>query len=270
MKGKPMSARFEGKVALVSGGARGMGASHVRGFVSEASSVVIGDVLADEGKRLAADLGPRALFVELDVTNEQSWADAVRAAETQFGGLDILVNNAGVAPQMSPIVDTDPRDFRRVLEVNATGVFLGMRAAVVAMARRAGGSIVNISSVAGLTGGPMAVSYVSSKWAVRGMTKAAATEFSALNIRVNSVHPGYIRTPMFEQADADLTAVAETTTPMERVADPDEVTRLVLFLASEEVTYSTGSEFVVDGGLMSGLWNKEAADAAAAAVRAKL
>jgi 3alpha(or 20beta)-hydroxysteroid dehydrogenase len=250
-----MGSNLGGKVALVSGGARGMGAAHVMGLIDAGASVVIGDVRVDLGKELAAELGDRALFIELDVTDEASWRDAVAATEATFGGLDVLVNNAGVTDSdLKGIIDMSLDAYRRVVEVNQTGVFLGMHVCALPIIRRGGGSIVNISSVAGVTGSAGSVNYTASKWAVRGMTKCAAQEFAAFGVRVNSVHPGFIRTPMLDIPEGvDFATMMAGLVPMDRMAEPDEVTRLVLFLAGDDSSYCTGTEFVIDGGLTSGI-----------------
>jgi 3alpha(or 20beta)-hydroxysteroid dehydrogenase len=238
--------RIDGKVAIISGGARGMGAAHARRFVAEGAAVLIGDVLDDEGRMLAKGLGDRAVFAHLDVTSEVSWNDAVAAAEARFGPVSVLVNNAGIA-SVGRIETLDLADYRRVVEVNQIGTFLGMKAVLPSMRRAGGGSIVNISSTGGLVGFDSLVSYVASKFAVRGMTKTAAVEFAQDGIRVNSVHPGMIRTPMtagVPESDDLVTRQA----PLHRMADPEEVTNMVLYLASDEAGFSTGAEFVVDGG----------------------
>ncbi|MEY2568703.1 MAG: 3alpha(or 20beta)-hydroxysteroid dehydrogenase [Actinomycetota bacterium] len=244
--------RLEGKVALVSGGARGMGAAEARLFVSEGARVVIGDVLVDEGKALVGELGDAARFVELDVTDEASWQAAVTAATTEFGRLDVLVNNAGIWKIM-PIAMMSVDDFMDVVKVNQLGVFLGMKSAIPAMSVN-GGSMVNISSVAGLTGAIGQVAYGGSKWAVRGMTKTAAIELADLGIRVNSIHPGLIDTQMLQtvrdwgvEAEALLSGV-----PQHRFGTAEEVAKLALFLASDDSSHCTGGEFTVDGGMTAG------------------
>ena len=247
-----MSSRLQGKVALISGGARGMGAAHARRFVAEGARVVIGDVLDVDGKEVAAELGDAAEFVHLDVTDEASWGAAVATTVERFGQLNVLVNNAGIVHVM-PLAMTDVDDFRRVVEVNQVGVFLGMKAAIPAMADSPPGSIVNISSLAGLIGAPGHVAYCASKWAVRGMTKVAALEVAPLGIRVNSIHPGLIDTPMFDvYRNLGIGERASEGIPLGRLAEAEDVSELALFLASDESRYSTGSEFVIDGGLSAG------------------
>jgi 3alpha(or 20beta)-hydroxysteroid dehydrogenase len=248
--------RLDGKVALITGGARGMGESHVRRFVAEGASVVFGDVRDDEGKAVADDLGTQACrYLHHDVTSEQDWATAVALATEAFGKLDVLVNNAGVLA-FGRIADTSVTDFRRIMDVNATGCWLGMRSVIGPMKDAGGGSIVNISSIEGFSGAAGLSAYTASKFAVRGMTKSAATELGRLGIRVNSVHPGAILTPMvLEAASAYDVAAGKDfmkSIPMRRFAEPAEVSHLVVFLASDESSYSTGAEFIVDGGILAG------------------
>ena len=247
--------RLDGKVALITGGARGMGKSHVRHFVAEGARVVSGDVLDDRGAYVAAGLGEEhCRYIHHDVTSEDDWAAAVGLAEETFGRLDVLVNNAGIL-RFAEIEEMALADFRRVLEVNAVGCWLGMKAAIGPMRRAGGGSIVNISSIEGFTGAAGLSAYSASKFAIRGMTKAAAAELAAFGIRVNSVHPGGVLTHMVadsadaraESAEAFMKAM-----PMHRFAEPAEISRLVAYLASDESSYSTGSEFVADGGLLAG------------------
>ena len=248
--------RLDGKVALITGGARGMGKSHVRHFVAEGARVVFGDVLDDKGARVAAGLpGESCRYIHHDVTSEAGWAAAVAAAVDTFGRLDVLVNNAGVL-KFAPIADMPLDDFRRVLEENAVGCWLGMKAVIGPMKAAGGGSIINISSIEGFTGAAGLSAYSASKFAIRGMTKVAAREFGQFGIRVNSVHPGGVITSMIlSQAEAagqvDAGAFLKAM-PLARFAEPAEISRLVVFLASDESSYSTGSEFVADGGLLSG------------------
>ena len=248
--------RLAGKVALVTGGARGMGKSHVRHFVAEGARVVFGDVLDDQGKYVADKLGDGACrYIHHDVTSEADWAAAVALATDTFGKLDILVNNAGILRQL-PITEMTLEEFKGVFEINAVGCWLGMKSAVEPMQANGGGSIVNISSIEGLTGAAGLSAYSASKFAIRGMTKVAARELGQFGIRVNSVHPGGVITSMvLSQAEAAGTMDPEAflkAMPLSRFAEPAEISRLVAFLASDESSYSTGSEFIADGGLLSG------------------
>jgi 3alpha(or 20beta)-hydroxysteroid dehydrogenase len=237
--------RVDGKVALISGGARGMGASHARLLVTEGAKVVIGDILDDEGKALADDLGDAARFVHLDVTQPDQWKAAVATAVQEFGKLNVLVNNAGIV-NGSPLHKFDLTKWQQILDVNLTGTFLGMQVAVEPMIAAGGGSIINVSSIEGLRGAPWAHGYVASKWGVRGLAKSAALELASHNIRVNSIHPGLVRTPMTKNIPDDMVTI-----PLGRPADPIEVSTFVLFLASDESSYATGTEFVMDGGLVA-------------------
>ena len=248
-----MSNELEGKVALISGAARGMGAEEARLFVSHGAKVVLGDVLDEEGAKTAAEIGASAIYQHLDVTSESDWQAAVERAETEFGKLDILVNNAGIL-RLGAIETTSLEEYELVIRVNQIGPFLGMKTATPALRRAGGGSIVNISSLAGMQGIAGAVAYASSKYAVRGMTKVAALELGSSGIRVNSVHPGGVETPMTRPFgdDGDSGEEREYTTPIARIGRPDEIAELVLFLASDRSSYCTGSEFVVDGGMLAG------------------
>jgi 3alpha(or 20beta)-hydroxysteroid dehydrogenase len=248
--------RLDGKVALITGGARGMGKSHARHFVAEGARVVLGDVLDDRGAAVAAGLGPQACrYVHHDVTSEADWAGAVGTALDAFGRLDVLVNNAGVL-KFAPITDMPLADFRQVLEVNAVGCWLGMKAVIEPMKTAGGGSIINISSIEGFTGAAGLSAYSASKFAVRGMTKAAASELGQYGIRVNSVHPGGVLTRMvLEAAGTSGHSDGEgflRSMPLGRFAEPVEISRLVAYLASDEASYSTGSEFIADGGILCG------------------
>jgi len=242
--------KLDGKVAIITGGARGMGASHARRLVEEGAKVVITDVLVSEGEELAYELGENALFVEHDVTSAEDWKNVVKIAEETYGPVNVLVNNAGITGEMAPIDETSEHDYRKVIDVNQVGVYLGMKSVIPSMKKAGSGSIINISSLAGLVGSTNSVAYVASKFAVRGMTKVAALELAEHGIRVNSIHPGFIETPMIRQGNTnDLTAMYEQIIPMKRIAKPEEVSNLVVFLASDDSSYSTGSEFVIDGGL---------------------
>ena len=240
-------ARFDGKVVLISGGARGQGAAEARMLVAAGAKVVIGDVLDDAGNALAKDLGGAATFVHHDVTSEADWASAVRAAEG-LGGLHGLVNNAGIY-QPKPLMQTDADLWERHLRINQTGCFLGMQAVVPAMERAGGGSIVNISSGAGLRGSPQAFAYSATKWALRGMTKSAAIDLARKKIRVNSVHPGPIDTEMLSIRTPEQNAARVKAVPLRRQGSAEEVAQLVLFLLSDESAYITGAEVAIDGGI---------------------
>ena len=237
--------RVDGKVALVSGGARGMGASHTRQLVQEGAKVVIADVLDTEGAALATELGSDASFIHLDVTQPEQWEAAVAHAPSTFGSLSVLVNNAGIA-NGAPLHEFTDQMWASIIAINLSGVFYGIRAASPALAATGNASIINISSVEGLQGSPGLHGYVAAKFGVRGLTKSAAVELAPAGVRVNSVHPGLIQTAMTTGIDANRLQI-----PLGRAATPEEVSKLVLFLASDESSYSTGSEFVIDGGLTS-------------------
>jgi len=239
--------RFDGKVVLISGGARGQGAAEARMLVAEGAKVVIGDLREDEGRRLAAELGKAAAFVRHDVTDEAEWARAVAAAEG-LGGLNGMVNNAGIYIPRT-LLETDAALFEQHTRINQLGCFLGMKAVVGAMERSGGGSIVNISSVAGLRGSPGAFAYSATKWALRGMTKAAAIDLAPRRIRVNSVHPGPIDTEMLKVRSAEENLRRVDQVPMKRMGTAEEVARLVLWLLSDESAYVTGAEISIDGGV---------------------
>ena len=250
--------RLEGKVALISGGARGMGAAEARLFAREGASVVIGDLLEEEGRQVEAQIGEaggHAIFIRLDVTSESDWSDAVAAAVSRFGKLDILVNNAGVSSggasgARTKVEDTTVEAWDRVMDVNAKGVFLGTKAAIPEMRRAGGGSIINISSIYGLVGSDGGSAYHASKGAVRLLTKSTAIQYAGEGIRANSVHPGFIDTPMTAAtlADPERNRSLIARTPVGRLGVPDDVAYGVLFLASEESSFMTGSELVIDGG----------------------
>lgn len=243
-----MSQMLEGKVALISGAARGQGAAEARLFVESGARVVLGDVLDDAGRDVAAELGDAARYVHLDVTKEADWTAAVAAASDAFGKLDILVNNAGVL-KMAPMDDTSAEEFERVVRINQFGPFLGMRAAAPALRAAGGGSIVNISSTAAINGMSGTIAYTASKWAVRGMTKTAAAELGRDGIRVNSVHPGGMNTPMVQKPDGSVESEYYQYLALPRIGEPEEVARMVRFIASDECSYTTGSEFLIDGGM---------------------
>ena len=245
--------RLEGKVALISGGSRGMGAYEAELFVQEGAKVVVGDVREDEGRALAEKIsegGGDAVFVRLDVTNETDWAAAVQEAVTRYGKLDVLVNNAGVSARGS-IEETTVEDWDRVMDINAKGVFLGTRSAIPEMRKAGGGSIINISSQLGLVGmGESSPQYQASKGAVRIFTKSTAIQYAAESIRANSVHPGPVITPMTEarRSDAEVQKMMISRIPLGRYGESADVAYGVLYLASDESSFVTGSELVIDGG----------------------
>jgi 3alpha(or 20beta)-hydroxysteroid dehydrogenase len=242
--------RVAGKVALISGGARGMGASHARALVAEGAQVVIGDILDEPGQQLAAELGPNAAYVHLDVTQEDSWGAAVSTTLATFGRLSVLVNNAGIV-NGNLISDFPLADWQHILDVNLTGTFLGIKASAQALTDAAPSSIINVSSVEGFRGSPGLHGYTATKFAVRGLTKSVALELAPKNVRVNSIHPGFIRTPMTAAIPEDFLTI-----PLGRGGDPEEVSATVLFLASDESSYTTGGEFVIEGGLLAGVPHK--------------
>ncbi|MGW2173959.1 SDR family NAD(P)-dependent oxidoreductase [Streptomyces sp. NPDC001705] len=249
--------RFDHHTVLVTGGTGGQGASHVRAYHAEGADVVIADIDENRGRALAAELGARALYVRLDVTDESSWSAAVQAAEEHFGPLAVLVNNAGVQNPAAPIETTDRRVWDRVLDINLTGTFLGIKAAAPSLRRNGGGVIVNIASTSGVGGTAMYAPYVASKWAVRGLTKTAALELGRDQIRVNTIHPGVIATPFITEPAAGSDAPISDFYSAEpfaipRLGEPADVTRVLLFLTSDEASFATGSEFVIDGGLLLG------------------
>lgn len=245
--------RLSGKVALITGGARGQGEAETRLFTSEGARVVVADVLDEPGEKVAAELGDAARYARLDVADPADWSRVVDETVAAWGRLDVLVNNAGIV-RVGRLEQMSVDDYMDVVRVNQLGVFLGMRAVASAMRESGGGSIVNISSNAGLEGVEGAIGYVASKWAVRGMTKTAALELGSAGIRVNSVHPGGIDTPMLGgpelgHLDKDAPFAAQ---PIPRIGRAEEIARLVLFLASDESSYCTGGEFAADGGRMAG------------------
>jgi 3alpha(or 20beta)-hydroxysteroid dehydrogenase len=245
--------RVDGKVALVSGGARGQGEAEARLLAAEGAKVVIGDILDEQGRAVAEDIGAAARYQHLDVRRLEDWQRVVASAVESFGRLDVLVNNAGII-KVGSVVDLSVEDYVAVFEVNQLGCFLGMKAAIPAMRAAGGGSIINTSSVGGIRGMPFTAAYAATKFAIRGMTKCAALEVGHDGIRVNSVHPGSIdtdmtRAPEFAGVDKEAYHAA---LPIPRVGTPDDIARMVLFLASDESAYCTGAEFVVDGGQIAG------------------
>jgi len=240
-------ARLQDKVAIITGAAQGMGAAHAKKFIDEGAKVVITDLNEEKGQALAKELGDNAVFIKQNVTSTEDWEKVVAETEKVFGQVDILVNNAGITMAKSILKMTE-EEYRRIVDINQVSVFLGMKTVVPAMQKAGGGSIVNISSMNGIVGG--AIGYTDTKFAVRGMTKAAALECANYGIRVNSVHPGVIATPMVVQKDTKAAVEAfSKTIPMKRLAESQEVSNMVLFLASDDASYSTGSEFIIDGGL---------------------
>lgn len=239
--------KLDGKVALITGAARGQGEAEARLFVDEGARVVLGDVLDDAGEQVAGSLGSAAIYCHHDVSKRASWVDFTTAAVSAFGRIDVLVNNAGIL-RACGIADISVEEYMQVIEVNQIGPLLGMQAVLPAMIESGGGSIVNISSVVGLTGAAGLVAYVSSKFALRGMTKTAAIEFAPHGIRVNSVHPGVVDTPMIAEHSAEKDDYSHVL--LGRVGTATEISKLVAFLASDESSFSTGSEFTADGGLL--------------------
>ena len=245
--------RLDGKVALISGGARGQGAAEANLFAREGAKVVFGDVLDDQGKQVEAEIhevGGEALYIHLDVTREADWVSAVETAVSRYGKLDILVDNAGITIRKT-IEDTTKEDWDRIMAINAKGVFLGTKQAIPAMRQSGGGSIVNISSTAGLVGGPYSgASYSATKGAVRLFTKSTAIQYAKEGIRCNSAHPGLLETPMTEDILADAAHREERTQriPLGKIGTAEDIAYGVLYLASDEASFITGSELVIDGG----------------------
>ncbi len=244
--------KLDGKVAIVTGGARGQGGAEAALFRSEGAEVVITDVLVDAGEVLAKDIG--ATFLAHDVRSEEEWAEVVRQTLERHGRIDVLVNNAGIF-QRAKLLDTDLELYRRIVDVNQVGVFLGMKAVAPTMIDQGSGSIINISSVAGLVASAGAVAYGASKFAVTGMTKSVAIELARHSVRVNSIHPGMIETDMIHEVtghNAERHDKFARGVPLKRPAEPTEVAALALYLASDDSAYCTGSEFVIDGGMTAG------------------
>lgn len=238
--------KLENKVAIITGGAAGMGETHARLFINEGAKVVLTDIDREKGQSLAKELGDNALFVEHDVTDEEGWKRVVEETEEKFGPINVLVNNAGISPALS--VESSLEDYMNVVNINQVSIFLSMKYVVPSMKKGEKGSIINVSSINGLTGG--ALGYTDTKFAVRGMTKAAAKELAPYDIRVNSVHPGVINTPMVQNSPhhEQIKKMVQTI-PLKRMAEPNEISQLILFLASDDSSYSTGSEFIADGGV---------------------
>lgn len=248
--------RLAGRVALISGASSGMGAAHARAFVEQRARVVLGDIADDAGGRLAEELGDTASYVHLDVTHAPDWEAAVATAVERFGRLNVLVNNAGVLDG-GPLGTYTEKQWRHVLDINLTGPFLGLSAARDSLVAARPASVVNISSAAGIQGVAGMHAYTASKFGLRGFTKSAALELAAHGVRVNSVHPGGILTPMIADMAAENSATTggageEAPSTLARLGRPEEVTAMVVYLASEESSFSTGAEFVVDGGMTAG------------------
>lgn len=243
--------RLRNKVAIITGASQGMGASHARTFVAEGAKVILTDLNEEAGRSLAEELGENAIFIKHDVTKADQWAEVVKVGEEKFGPINVLVNNAGVLGPISKTAELDEDEYLKVVAVNQTAPFLGMKAVIPSMLKAKIGSIVNISSLAGMLAnyGFPSIAYVASKFAVRGMTKGTAVEYGPNNIRVNSVHPGFIRTPMMELATDEGGGDALQQIPLGRLAEASEVSNLVLFLASDESSYITGHEHVIDAGM---------------------
>jgi 3alpha(or 20beta)-hydroxysteroid dehydrogenase len=246
--------KFDGKVVLITGGARGMGAAHAQAFVKEGAKVAISDILVEEGENLAAELGEQVKFYQHDVTNQAEWETVVDDIENTFGPIHVLVNNAGIV-LMKSILDMTEEEYRKVIDINQVSAFLGMKSVLPSMLKTKDGSIINISSLAGFRGSSHgSVAYSASKFALRGMTKAVALEMAREGIRVNTVHPGLILTPMTVQKGAEeIIEHLSKEIPMQRPAQPEEVTKLVMFLASSDSSFSTGSEYILDGGQLAEL-----------------
>jgi 3alpha(or 20beta)-hydroxysteroid dehydrogenase len=244
--------RLDGKVAVITGGAGGLGSSHVRKFVAEGARVVFTDIHIEEGERLEKELGESAKFIKHDVSNRSDWEHVILETESLFGSIHVLVNNAGMSIR-NTIENLSEEDYKKVIDVNQVSIFLGMKTVLPSMKKTKGGSIVNVSSILGMVGSEKSVAYVSSKFAVRGMTKTAALEFAKYNIRVNSVHPGSVKTALTSLVYKNQQELDERSKeiPLHRFGHSEEVSNMILFLASDDSSYSTGSEFLIDGGLLS-------------------
>ncbi len=245
---------LEGKVALITGAARGQGAAEARLFAQRGAKVMLCDLLDDEGQAVAAEIGANAAYMRLDVTSESDWKKVVQATVDKFGKLNVLINNAGIITTVKEVGDTSLDDYMKVINVNQVGVFLGMREVVGPMKTAGGGSIVNISSIDGLIGMYGATAYCATKFAVRGMTKVAALELGKYGIRVNSLHPGGVQTKILDDTglSEEQAADAFKQIPLGRIGQSEEMATLAAYLASDDASYSTGSEFIADGGLTAG------------------
>ncbi len=243
-----MTGIMDGRVAIITGAARGQGEAEARLLAEHGANVVLTDVLADLGHAAAADIGARALFVPHDVSSAEGWQAVVAATLEAFGRVDVLVNNAAISRPLK-LEHTDPEVFDEIYRVNQLGVFLGMQSVLAPMKAVGGGSIINISSVAGLQGTSTLFAYTATKWAVRGMTKSAALELARYNIRVNAIFPGVIDTPINDDNPPGMNDVLVKTTPMRRMGEPREIAEAVLFLASSASSFATGADFAIDGGM---------------------
>jgi 3alpha(or 20beta)-hydroxysteroid dehydrogenase len=253
MGGTNNMGRLDGKVAIITGAASGMGVRHAEMYVEEGAKVVLADIAVEAGQKLADKLGANARFFKLNVASFEEWNEVVKFTEAEFGPIDILVNNAGIGI-FKLMDDLTIEDYTKTMDVNTTSIFYSLKTVVPSMRKAGGGSIINISSVDGLRGAPTAMAYCSSKFAVNGITRCAAAELGADKIRVNTVHPGVIKTPMAEQGEiAEIIAALEAQIPLGRAGTTDEVSHLVVFLGSDESTFCTGSEFVIDGGMICDL-----------------
>ena len=242
---------LEGKIAIVTGAAQGMGETHAKLLAKAGAQVVVTDVNAELGEKVAQAIGDGARFIPHDVASPDDWQRVVDAAQTEFGTVNVLVNNAGIIGPIAAAADLALADYDKVYQVNQLGVFLGMQAVLPGMVANGGGSIINISSISGMVAivGSPNLAYVGTKFAVRGMTKQVAIEYGPFGVRVNSVHPGYTKTPMMVAATDEDGAGAAEIIPLRRMADPEEVSELVLFLASDASRFITGTEHVIDGGM---------------------
>ena len=243
--------RLSGKVAIITGAAQGMGEAHAEAFVAEGAKVILTDLNVEGGEKLAARLGENAMFIRHDVASLADWKEVLRQGEARFGAVNVLVNNAGVIGKISTTIEFEPDDYNFVCNINQTGVYYGMKVVLPSMVKAGIGSIVNISSIAGMFAvyGAPNLAYVASKFAVRGMTKQIAVEYGKDNIRCNSIHPGYIRTPMMAAATDEEGGEALSMIPLGRLAKPSEVSTLAIFLATDDSSFITGMEHVIDGGM---------------------
>lgn len=243
--------RLAGKVAIITGASQGMGEAHAKLFVAEGAKVILTDVNEKDGRALADSLGENAMFIKQDVRFAPEWRSVVDQGEAKFGTINVLINNAGIIGTIAHTVDFTQADYQLVCDINQLGVYLGMQAVLPSMIKAGGGAIVNISSIAGMIAcmGAPNLAYVGSKFAVRGMTKQVAAEYGPNNVRCNSVHPGFILTPMMVAATDENGGGAGDVIPLKRMAKPSEVSQLVLFLASDESSFITGMEHVIDGGM---------------------